>query len=58
MTDLDNSTSSNSTSSNDSGFTMGNFRSMTSLIGIDSSAINMDDIVVTDGSVYIMIKMK
>jgi putative ABC transport system permease protein len=53
MTDLDNSTSSNSTSSsNDSGLTRGNFRSMTSLIGIDSSSISMDDIVVTNGSVY------
>ena len=45
MTNLDNS-SSNSTSSG------GDFRSMTTLIGIDGSSISMDDIVITNGSVY------
>ena len=46
MTDMSNSTS-NSTDTDG-----GNFRSMTTLIGIDSNAISMDDIVITNGSVY------
>jgi len=46
--DLGNSTSTttNSTSGPE------NFRSMTSIIGIDSSSISMDDIVITNGTVY------
>ena len=50
MTDLSNSTNSSSNSNSTSGG--GNFRSMTTLIGIDSSSISMDDIVITNGSVY------
>ncbi|HTX61446.1 MAG TPA: ABC transporter permease [Methanobacterium sp.] len=50
MTDMSNSTS-NSSSSNSSE-NRGNFRSMTTLIGIDSSSISMDDIVITNGSSY------
>ena len=46
MTDMSNSTS-NSTDTDG-----GNFRSMTTLIGIDSNAISMDDIVITNGSIY------
>jgi putative ABC transport system permease protein len=55
MTDLDNTTSSsNSTTSSSTGDpgSRGNFGSMTTLIGIDSSDISMDDLVVTNGSVY------
>jgi len=54
MIDLDNTTSSNSTTSSSTGDpgSQGNFRSMTTIIGIDSSDISMDDIVVTNGSVY------
>jgi len=49
MTNLDNSTNSNSNN------TAGNsdFRAMTTLIGIDSSSISMDDIVITNGSTYL-----
>lgn len=50
MTDLSNSTNSSSSSNTTSGG--GDFRSMTTLIGIDSSSISMDDIVITNGSVY------
>jgi putative ABC transport system permease protein len=51
MTDLSNSTNtSTTTTSSTSG--QGNFRSMTTLIGIDAGSISMDDIVVTNGSVY------
>ena len=49
MTDLSNSTN---TTNNSSTEEPGNFRSMTTIIGIDSSSISMDDIVVTNGSVY------
>jgi putative ABC transport system permease protein len=44
----DNST--NSTTNSTSG--QSDFRSMTSIIGIDSSSISMDDIVITNGTVY------
>jgi len=51
MTDLGNSTSTNTnTTSSTTG--QGNFRSMTTLIGIDAGSISMDDIVITNGSVY------
>lgn len=50
MTDLTNS--STNTSSSDTSSSGRNFRSMTTLIGIDSSSVNMNDIVVTNGSVY------
>lgn len=46
--DLTNST--NTTTNSTSG--PSDFRSMTSIIGIDSSSISMDDIVVTNGTVY------
>jgi putative ABC transport system permease protein len=51
MTDLSNSTNttSNTTSSSNG---QGNFRSMTTLIGIDAGSISMDDIVITNGMVY------
>ncbi len=45
-----NSTSSSSSSGTTSGF--GAFRSMTSIIGIDSSDLSMDDIALTNGTVY------
>ena len=54
MVNLNSNTSSASNSNNGfsgSGFRE-NFRSMTSVIGIDSSDISMDDIVITDGSVF------
>ena len=54
MVNLNSNTSSASNSNNGfsgSGFRE-NFRSMTSGIGIDSSDISMDDIVITDGSVF------
>jgi putative ABC transport system permease protein len=57
MTDLSNTTS-NSTSTNSSSTSTnntirgGNFQSMTTLIGIDNSSLSMDDIVITNGSVY------
>jgi putative ABC transport system permease protein len=53
MTDLSNtnSTNSSSTSTNNT-FGGGNFRSMTTLIGIDNSSLSMDDVVITNGSVY------
>lgn len=43
---LENSSSTSSSTGED------NIRSMTSLIGIDSSSISMDDIVITNGTVY------
>jgi len=46
--DLSNSTS--TTTNSTSGY--GNFRSMTSIIGINSGSISMDDIVITNGTVY------
>lgn len=46
----DSSSTTSSTTSDPSG--QGNFRMMYSLIGIDSSALSMDDIVVTNGSAY------
>lgn len=49
MTDMSNTTSTSNSSEANGGE---NFRSMTTLIGIESSAISMDDIVVTNGSVY------
>jgi len=53
MTNLSNTTS-NSTSTNTTSSTIGggNFQSMTTLIGIDNSSLSMDDIVITNGSVY------
>jgi len=48
-TNLGNSTSSNSSSS--SGFGA-DFRSMTSIIGIDSSDLSMDDIAITNGTTF------
>jgi putative ABC transport system permease protein len=53
MTNLSNTTS-NSTSTNTTSSTIGggNFQSMTALIGIDNSSLSMDDIVITNGSVY------
>ncbi len=48
--DLSNSTNTTTNSTSTSG--PGDFRSMTSIIGIDSSSISMDDIVVTNGTVY------
>jgi putative ABC transport system permease protein len=51
MVNLNNSSSSN-TSGSGNGFNRENFRSMTSVIGINSSDISMDDIVVTNGSVF------
>jgi putative ABC transport system permease protein len=48
-TNLGNSTSSNSSSS--SGFGA-NFRSMTNIIGIDSSDLSMDDIAITNGTAF------
>lgn len=54
--DLSDNSSSNSSSSNTTSTSstpgQGNFRMMYSLIGIDSSALSMDDIVVTNGSAY------
>jgi putative ABC transport system permease protein len=49
-TSVDLSNSTNTTTNSTSG--PSNFRSMTSIIGIDSSSISMDDIVVTNGTVY------
>ncbi len=49
MSDLDSSSTSNS-SSNQS--TSGDFRSMTTLIGIDKNSLSMDDIVITNGTVF------
>lgn len=51
MTNLNNTTSTNTNSSSESGFG-GNFRSMTSIIGINSSSLSMDDIVLTNGTVF------
>ena len=51
MTDLGNSTNT-STNTTSSTTGQGNFRSMTTLIGIDAGSISMDDIVITNGSVY------
>lgn len=50
MTDLSNS--STNTSETDEGFGGRNFRSMTSLVGMNSGDVSMNDIVVTNGSVY------
>ncbi len=50
MTDLSNSTTSSSSSSGNS--FGGNFRSFTSLIGINGSDISMDDLAITNGTVY------
>jgi putative ABC transport system permease protein len=54
MIDLSDTTSNSSTTTNSSSSIggQGNFRSMTTIIGIDSGSINMDDIVITNGSVY------
>jgi putative ABC transport system permease protein len=52
MNDLDNSTNSSNTSNSSSTSNKGDFRSMTTLIGIDKNAISMDDIVITNGSVF------
>lgn len=49
-TSVDLSNSTNTTTNSTSG--PSDFRSMTSIIGIDSSSISMDDIVITNGSVY------
>jgi len=49
MTNLDNT---NSTTTNSSSPGEANFQSMTTLIGIDSNSISMNDIVITNGSVY------
>jgi len=49
--DLSNSTNSTSTTTNSTSGP-GDFKSMTSIIGIDSSSISMDDIVITNGTVY------
>lgn len=49
MTNLDNTTS---TTTNSSSPGEANFQSMTTLIGIDSNSISMNDIVITNGSVY------
>jgi putative ABC transport system permease protein len=49
MTNMDNSTSTTNGSSESGG---DNFRSMTTLIGIDSNSISMNDIVITNGSAY------
>jgi putative ABC transport system permease protein len=46
MTNLDNTSSTNNRSTGDS------VVSMTTLIGIDSSSVSMDDIVITNGTVY------
>ncbi len=51
MTDLSNSTTSSSSSSSGSSYG-GNFRSFTSLIGINGSDISMDDLAITNGTVY------
>ncbi len=51
MTNLNNTTSTSTNSSSNSGFG-GNFRSMTSIIGIDSNSLSMDDIVLTNGTVF------
>ena len=48
-TNLGNNTTSSSNSSSRLG---GDFRSMTSIIGIDSNDLSMDDIVITNGSAY------
>lgn len=50
MTSMDNNTTSTTTNSSSPG--RDNFQSMTILIGIDSNSINMNDIVVTNGSAY------
>jgi putative ABC transport system permease protein len=57
MVNLSNTTNSTNTTGNenssDSGSVIGgNFRSMTSIIGIDSSSLSMDDIVITNGSAF------
>jgi putative ABC transport system permease protein len=49
-TSVDLSNSTNTTTNSTSG--PSDFRSMTSIIGIDSSSISMDDIVLTNGTVY------
>lgn len=49
MTNMNNTNSTNTNSDNPGG---DNFRSMTTLIGIDSNSISMNDIVITNGSVY------
>ena len=49
-TSVDLSNSTNTTTNSTSG--PGNFRSMTSIIGINSASISMDDIVITNGTVY------
>ncbi len=49
MTNLGNTTG--TSSDNSTGFG-GSFRSMTSIIGIDSSSLSMDNIVITNGSVF------
>lgn len=51
MIDLSNNTTTNTTSSSTTAGP-GNFRSMTTIIGLDSGSVSMDDIVVTNGSVY------
>ena len=59
MTDLSNTTSNSTSTSSSSSSTStenriggGNFLSMTTLIGIDNSSLSMDDVVITNGSVY------
>ncbi|MCE5214721.1 MAG: ABC transporter permease [Methanobacterium sp.] len=53
MTNLDNSSASNSSTTNSSSQSpTGDFRSMTSLIGIDKNSLSMDDIVITNGTVF------
>lgn len=53
MTNLDNSSTSNSSTSNSSSqSSTGDFRSMTTLIGIDKNSLSMDDIVITNGTVF------
>jgi len=53
MTNLNNTNSTSSTSNSGSGSGFGgNFRSMTSIIGIDSSSLSMDNIAITNGTVF------
>jgi len=55
MIDLSNSTSNSTATTNSTGVAgdgRDNFQSMTSIIGIDSSALSMDDIVVSNGSTF------
>jgi putative ABC transport system permease protein len=42
----------NTTNTSNTGDVNSNFRSMTSIIGIDNSNLSMDDIVITNGSAY------